>query len=135
MSTSRGGVWEPDRYARGGQLVARTKPVEGAADPELFRGERFGNLRYVIPVPPGRYGVTLYFAEAWFGPGTPAGRRCGQPRLRYSVQRRGSAPRLRYLQRGARRGPRDYVERSRTGARRTGKAESSALVPFATTPA
>ena len=49
------------------------KPVEGAADPELFRGERFGNLRYVIPVPPGRYGVTLYFAEAWFGPGTPAG--------------------------------------------------------------
>ena len=69
----QGRVWEPDRYARGGQLVARTKPVEGAADPELFRGERFGNLRYVIPVPPGRYGVTFYFAEAWFGPDTPAG--------------------------------------------------------------
>jgi hypothetical protein len=69
----QGQVWEPDRYARGGQLVARTQPVEGAADPELFRGERYGNVRYVIPVPPGRYGVTLYFAEAWFGPGTPAG--------------------------------------------------------------
>ena len=27
----------------------------------------------MIPVPPGRYGVTFYFAEAWFGPGTPAG--------------------------------------------------------------
>ena len=69
----QGRVWEPDRYARGGMLVARTKPVIGAADPELFRGERFGNLRYVIPVPPGRYGVTFYFAEAWFGPKTPAG--------------------------------------------------------------
>jgi len=69
----QGEVWEPDRYARGGQLVTRAKPVEGPYDPELFRGERFGNLRYVIPVPPGRYGVTFYFAEAWFGPDTPAG--------------------------------------------------------------
>jgi hypothetical protein len=69
----QGRVWEPDRYARGGLLVARTKPVEGADDPELFRGERFGNLRYVIPVPPGRYGITLYFAEAWFGPDAPPG--------------------------------------------------------------
>jgi hypothetical protein len=69
----QGRVWEPDVYARGGQLVVRTKPVESTADPELFRGERYGNLKYVIPVPPGRYGMTLYFAEAWFGPGTPAG--------------------------------------------------------------
>lgn len=69
----QGRVWEPDRYARSGLLVSRTKPVEGTADPELFHGERFGNLRYVIPVPPGRYGVTFYFAEAWFGPDTPAG--------------------------------------------------------------
>jgi hypothetical protein len=45
--------------------------VEGASDPELFRGERYGNLRYVVPVPPGRYGVTIYAAEAWFGPGAP----------------------------------------------------------------
>lgn len=69
----QGRVWEPDRYARGGQLITRTQPVESAADAELFRGERFGNLRYVIPVPPGHYGVTFYFAEAWFGPDTPAG--------------------------------------------------------------
>jgi hypothetical protein len=69
----QGRVWEPDLYSRGGQLAVRTKPVEGPADPELFRGERYGNLHYVIPVPPGRYGVTLYFAEAWFGPGTPPG--------------------------------------------------------------
>ena len=69
----QGRTWEPDRYARGGQLVVRTKRVEDAADPELFRGERYGNIRYVIPAPPGRYGVTLYSAEAWFGPGAPAG--------------------------------------------------------------
>jgi Malectin domain len=69
----QGRIWEPDHYARGGQLVVRTKPVDGAADPELFRGERYGNLRYIIPVPAGRYGVIIYFAEAWFGPGTPAG--------------------------------------------------------------
>ena len=70
---AQGRVWEPDHYARGGQVIVRNKPVEGGTDPELFRGERFGNLRYDIPVPPGRYGVTLYFAEAWFGPDTPAG--------------------------------------------------------------
>jgi hypothetical protein len=69
----QGRVWEPDRYVRGGQLIARTNPVEGGVDPELFRGERFGNLRYVIPVPPGRYGITFYFAETWFGPDTPGG--------------------------------------------------------------
>ena len=69
----QGRVWEPDRYARGGQLVARTNPVAGADDPEIFRIERFGNVRYVIPVPPGRYAVTFYFAEAWFGPETSAG--------------------------------------------------------------
>ncbi len=68
-----GRAWEPDRYVSGGQLVVRTQPVETTGDPELFRGERFGNLRYAIPVPPGRYGVTLYFAEAWFGPGAAAG--------------------------------------------------------------
>jgi hypothetical protein len=69
----QGRVWEPDRYARGGQLIPRTNPVAGAEDPEVFRSERFGNVRYVIPVPPGRYAVTLHFAEAWFGPNTSAG--------------------------------------------------------------
>lgn len=68
-----GRVWQPDLDARGGQLVPRAKPVQDAPDPELFRGERFGNIRYVIPVPPGRYGMTIHAAEAWFGPGTPAG--------------------------------------------------------------
>ena len=69
----QGRVWEPDRYARGGQLIRRTNPVAGADDPEIFRFERFGNVQYVIPVPPGRYAVTFHFAEAWFGPNTSPG--------------------------------------------------------------
>src|SRR5262249_11355876 len=73
FTDKQGRVWEPDRYARGGQLVWRGKPVEAASDPDLYRGERFGNLRYVIPLPPGRYSVTLYAAETWFGAGKPPG--------------------------------------------------------------
>ena len=69
----QGRTWEADSYSRGGQLVVRTDPVQNIEDPELLRGERYGNLSYVIPVPPGRYGATLYFAEAWFGPGNFAG--------------------------------------------------------------
>jgi hypothetical protein len=69
----QGRVWEPDRYSRSGQLVQRTAPVDGVEDPELYRGERFGNLKYLIPVPPGRYAVAFYFAETWFGPEMSAG--------------------------------------------------------------
>ena len=65
----QGRYWEPDRYAAGGQLVARNETVSGTPDPELYRGERFGNVSYAIPVAEGRYRVTLYFAETWFGPG------------------------------------------------------------------
>ena len=69
-----GRYWEPDHYARSGQVVMRTEEVTGSPDPELHRGERFGNLTYAFPVAtPGRYSVSLRFAEAWFGPGKPAG--------------------------------------------------------------
>jgi hypothetical protein len=69
----QGLTWAADSYSLGGQLATRTEPVLNIADPELLRGERYGNLTYVIPVPPGRYGVKLFFAEAWFGPGNFAG--------------------------------------------------------------
>jgi hypothetical protein len=67
-----GRPWMRDSYSRGGQLVLRSDPVQGTTDPELYRGERFGNLTYVIPVPPGRYTVNLHFSEQWFGPRKPA---------------------------------------------------------------
>ena len=47
--------------------------MAGTRDPELYRAERFGNFTYTIPVVPGRYRVTLKFAETWFGPGKPGG--------------------------------------------------------------
>jgi Malectin domain len=67
----KGNLWMPDRYYRGGQAVLRTQLASGTEDPELYRGERFGNLTYVIPVASGTYSVTLKFSEAWFGPGKP----------------------------------------------------------------
>jgi Malectin domain len=68
-----GRYWEPDRYVRGGQLVSRHETVSGDPDPDLYRGERFGNISYTIPVADGRYTITLHFAETWFGPGKTGG--------------------------------------------------------------
>jgi hypothetical protein len=68
--TDRAGrFWEPDRYARGGLLVTHGNAVTGAVDPHLFDGERFGHFSYGIPVAPGKYAVTLYFAETYIIPG------------------------------------------------------------------
>jgi len=65
--------WLPDSFARGGQLILRNEVAVKAEDQDLYLGERYGNLTYVIPVPQGRYAVSLHFAETWFGPNKPAG--------------------------------------------------------------
>jgi hypothetical protein len=75
-----GDLWTADRYYRGGQQIMRSQP-SGTDDPELYRGERFGNLSYVIPVAPGTYSVTLKFSEGWFGPGKPGGGGVGSRRF------------------------------------------------------
>ena len=49
-------------------MVSRLRPVEATSDPERYQNERFGHFNYVIPVAPGRYTVTLSFAETYFGP-------------------------------------------------------------------
>jgi hypothetical protein len=54
--------WSPDVYFEGGQMAAYSAPVGGTDDPELFESERWGNFSYAIPVSPGRYSVSLYFA-------------------------------------------------------------------------
>ena len=77
----KGNLWMPDRYYRGGQLVLRTQLAAGADDPELYRGERFGNITYIIPVAPGSYAVTMRFSEGWFGPGKPEGGGVGNRRF------------------------------------------------------
>jgi hypothetical protein len=66
-------LWSPDNYFEGGQLAAYTTPVSGTDDPELYETERWGNFTYAIPVSPGKYSVTLYFAArhgAWDEPST-----------------------------------------------------------------
>ena len=68
----------PDRYFKGGQLVDRPQPITGASDPGLYASERFGNISYSVPVPPGRYTVTMYFSERWFGADKPGGGGVGQ---------------------------------------------------------
>ena len=74
MKDAEGRYWDPDHYARGGQIIPRPMSNVQVADPELYRSERFGNLTYTIPVAqPGRYAVNLYFTENWFGPGNPGG--------------------------------------------------------------
>lgn len=74
IKDSQNRYWDPDRYAHGGQVVSRPDANVVSAEPEIYRSERFGNLSYTIPVAqPGRYGVTLYFAENWFGPESPGG--------------------------------------------------------------
>ncbi len=73
LTDSQGNSWLPDRFAAGGQMVKRTAEAAGTGEPELYAGERFGNLVYTIPVPPGEYAVSLYMAERWLGPGMPGG--------------------------------------------------------------
>jgi hypothetical protein len=43
-------------------LATYSTPVKGTDDPELYETERWGNFSYAIPVPPGKYSVTLHFA-------------------------------------------------------------------------
>jgi hypothetical protein len=64
-----GNIWSPDRYFRGGQLALHLSraPVSGTPDPGIYTSERYGNFSYAIPVPLGKYQVTLRFAETYWG--------------------------------------------------------------------
>jgi len=64
-----GNIWSPDRYYLGGLLALHLAhgPVKGTSDPGLYSSERYGNFSYAIPVPPGKYKVTLRMAETYWG--------------------------------------------------------------------
>ncbi|MBL8231758.1 MAG: hypothetical protein JNL98_24895 [Bryobacterales bacterium] len=66
-----GNVWRPDAFVFGGQQITRAQAPSASQDGERFRGERYGNFAYRIPVGPGRYRITFSFAETWFGPSMP----------------------------------------------------------------
>jgi Malectin domain len=66
-----GRLWAADEYVIGGHLVERTVNVSNDLQKNLFHGERFGNFSYHLPVAPGKYTITLHFAETYFGSGLP----------------------------------------------------------------
>jgi hypothetical protein len=87
---SEGRLWAADRYYSGGRTVVRPNVISNSHE-ALFQGERYGNFSYRIPLAPGKYRLTLYFAETWFGvesPNSAVGRRLfnvfanGRPLLR-----------------------------------------------------
>jgi hypothetical protein len=64
---SDGRLWAADEYALGGALVFRRNQVANPVEQDLYQGEHFGNFSYHIPLAPGKYRLTLHFAETWFG--------------------------------------------------------------------
>lgn len=55
--------WSPDAYFKGGQLSTSQESTLGTDDPEFYESERWGHFSYAIPVPPGRYSVTLHLID------------------------------------------------------------------------
>lgn len=68
ITDHHGDLWEIDRYYDGGRRATDGGFVTGTQDPELFKGQRYGNFTYRFPVPPGKYRLRLLFAEIFFGP-------------------------------------------------------------------
>ncbi|HUI56567.1 MAG TPA: malectin domain-containing carbohydrate-binding protein [Bryobacteraceae bacterium] len=67
-----GQQWLADSYFLGGNaLVRTTNPVRNSVLPgmALYASERWGHFSYSVPVPDGRYRVTLKFCEGHYGRG------------------------------------------------------------------
>jgi hypothetical protein len=73
VTDREGQVWEPDEYFRGGFLKVRRIHVEGTPEPDLYAGMRISPFEYAIPAAEGKYGITLYFAETYYGSLAPGG--------------------------------------------------------------
>ena len=69
---SAGQEWQADSYFLGGNaLVRHTNPAQDsnsiAPDVALYASERWGHFSYALPVPEGKYRVTLKFCEGHYG--------------------------------------------------------------------
>lgn len=69
---SAGQQWQSDSYFLGGNALLRTtNPAQEsnsiAPDMALYASERWGHFSYAVPVPDGRYRVTLKFCEGHYG--------------------------------------------------------------------
>jgi hypothetical protein len=68
-----GARWVPDRFARGGELLASPVPIAETDAPTLYRSQRLGIRAVDVPLrAAGNYLVVLYFAE--IAGATPGGR-------------------------------------------------------------
>lgn len=67
VTDSDGRIWSADEYFIGGRTVLRGTTILDEHDKCLYRGERYGHFTYRIPLAPGKYRLTLHFAETWFG--------------------------------------------------------------------
>jgi len=62
--------WSPDNYFKGGQISSSQESAQGTDDAEFYETERWGHFSYAIPLPPGKYTVTLHFIEHHAAPGS-----------------------------------------------------------------
>jgi len=63
---STGDEWIGDTCAVGGETALTDRPIAGKGDTTLFQTERWGgDFSYLLPVPQGKYRVTLHFAETF----------------------------------------------------------------------
>jgi hypothetical protein len=67
VTDADGQTWMADRDYLGGFTVLRRDSVTNAKERSLYESERYGNFSYRIALAPGKYRLTLYFAETWFG--------------------------------------------------------------------
>jgi hypothetical protein len=67
VTDSDGRLWAADEYFLGGTQVLRDNVLLNPKERALYQGERYGNFSYRIPLAPGKYRLTLHFAEQWFG--------------------------------------------------------------------
>jgi hypothetical protein len=81
--------WSSDSFYFGGTLAFHNQAVLSSRDETLYRGERYGNFAYHVPLAPGKYRVTLHFAETWFG--TPQSNEPGAGSRRFDVYANGAA--------------------------------------------
>ncbi|HKW96300.1 MAG TPA: malectin domain-containing carbohydrate-binding protein [Bryobacteraceae bacterium] len=70
---SQRSTWLPDNFWSGGQPANGSSFVEGSQDPAIYARERYGHFSYAIPVDQGQYGVSLHFAETYWGQDNPGG--------------------------------------------------------------
>lgn len=61
-----GKTWSADQFFSGGFTYSSPNTVIGTPSPALYQTERAGAFTYHIPLEPGRYRVTLHFAEIYF---------------------------------------------------------------------